>query len=161
MFYPALGYRRRDRGDPIEHPLPARQDAIGSGKHVPCEKPLFETAKEAKELVELAAASRRMLMVGHVFRFNPGIERLRDLVLAGEVGRLYYLSAVRTNLGPIRHDANAAYDLAAHDIAIFNWSRRRTAGGIGERRRLPPAQHRGRGVHLASTPEQRGGGRAG
>jgi predicted dehydrogenase len=97
------------------------RDAIGAGKHVLCEKPLCETAKEAEELVELAEASQRLLMVGHVFLFNPGIERLRDLVQSGELGRLYYLSAFRTNLGPIRHDANAAYDLAAHDIAIFNW----------------------------------------
>jgi predicted dehydrogenase len=97
------------------------RDALVSGKHVLCEKPLCETSKEAEELVELAAAHQRLLMVGHVFLFNPGIERLRDLVHAGELGRLYYLSASRTNLGPIRHDANAAYDLAAHDIAIFNW----------------------------------------
>jgi predicted dehydrogenase len=97
------------------------RDAIVSGKHVLCEKPLCEAAKEAEELVELAAAHKRLLMVGHVFLFNPGIERLRDLVRGGELGRLYYLSASRTNLGPIRHDANAAYDLAAHDIAIFDW----------------------------------------
>ena len=68
-------------------------------------------------------------------------------------GRLYYLSAVRTNLGPIRSDANAAYDLAAHDISIFNW----LLGGpnprrSGHRRIVPAAGHRGRGVHLASVP---------
>jgi predicted dehydrogenase len=97
------------------------RDAVLSGKHVLCEKPLCETAKEGDELVELAEANRRLLMVGHTFLFNPGIERLRELVDDGELGRLYYLAAFRTNLGPIRHDANAAYDLAAHDIAIFNW----------------------------------------
>jgi predicted dehydrogenase len=97
------------------------RDAILSGKHVLCEKPLCETAKEGDELVELAEANHRLLMVGHTFLFNPGVERLRELVHDGELGRLYYLAAFRTNLGPIRHDANAAYDLAAHDIAIFNW----------------------------------------
>jgi predicted dehydrogenase len=97
------------------------RDAIVSGKHVLCEKPLCETAKEGEELLELAEANRRLLMVGHVFLFNAGIERLRELVQAGELGRLYYLAAARTNLGPIRPDANAAYDLATHDIAIFNW----------------------------------------
>jgi predicted dehydrogenase len=97
------------------------RDAILSGKHVLCEKPLCETAKEGEELVELAEANHRLLMVGHVFLFNPGIERLRELLHSGELGRLYYLAAFRTNLGPIRHDANAAYDLAAHDISIFNW----------------------------------------
>ncbi len=97
------------------------RDAILAGKHVLCEKPLCETAKEGEELVELAEAHDRLLMVGHVFLFNPGIERLQELVHGGELGRLYYLAAFRTNLGPIRHDANAAYDLAGHDISIFNW----------------------------------------
>jgi len=97
------------------------RDAMLSGKHVLCEKPLCETAKEGEELLELAEANRRLLMVGHVFLFNAGVERLRELVHGGELGRLYYLAAARTNLGPIRPDANAAYDLATHDIAIFNW----------------------------------------
>jgi predicted dehydrogenase len=97
------------------------RDALLAEKHVLCEKPLCETSKEAEELVALATANRRVLMVGHVFLFNPAIEKLRELINAGELGRLYYLSAIRTNLGPIRSDANAAYDLAAHDIAIFNW----------------------------------------
>jgi predicted dehydrogenase len=97
------------------------RDAMLSGKHVLCEKPLCETVKEGEELLELAEANRRLLMVGHVFLFNAGIERLRELVHGGELGRLYYLAAARTNLGPIRPDANAAYDLATHDIAIFNW----------------------------------------
>jgi predicted dehydrogenase len=97
------------------------REAIAAGKHVLCEKPLCEYGKQAEELVELAHEHGRQLMVGHVFLFNPGIERLRELVADGELGRLYYLSAARTNLGPIRSDANAAYDLAAHDISIFNW----------------------------------------
>jgi predicted dehydrogenase len=97
------------------------RDALLAGKHVLCEKPLCETAKEAEELVELAADNDRLLMVGHVFLFNPAIEKLKELVDSGELGALYYLSAFRTNLGPIRSDANAAYDLAAHDISIFNW----------------------------------------
>ena len=97
------------------------RDALLAGKHVLCEKPLCETAKEGEELVELAAACDRILMVGHVFLFNPAIEKLKELIDSGELGILYYLSAFRTNLGPIRSDANAAYDLAAHDISIFNW----------------------------------------
>jgi predicted dehydrogenase len=97
------------------------RDALSAGKHVLCEKPLCETSKEGQELVELARAEDLRLMVGHVFLFNPGVERLRELVLGGDLGRVYYLAGFRTNLGPIRDDANAAYDLAAHDVAIFNW----------------------------------------
>jgi hypothetical protein len=60
-------------------------------------------------------------MVGHVFLFNSGIVKLKELVDVGELGTLRYLSASRTNLGPIRSDVNVAYDLCSHDISIFNW----------------------------------------
>jgi predicted dehydrogenase len=97
------------------------REALLSGKHVLCEKALCETAAQARELSNLAAERKRILMVGHVFLFNPGIVRVKELVDKGELGRLYYLLAVRTNLGPIRADCNAAFDLASHDISIFNW----------------------------------------
>jgi len=95
--------------------------ALLAGKHVLCEKPLCETSSQARELAALARKKKLVLMVGHVFLFNGGIIKLKDLIDAGELGRVHYLSAVRTNLGPIRSDVNAAYDLAAHDIAVFNW----------------------------------------
>ena len=101
------------------YPLVLR--AIELGKHVLCEKPLCESAEEAQKLAELASSCGLVLMVGHVFLFNPGAVKLKELITAGELGRPYYMSAVRTNLGPIRSDVNAAYDLAAHDISIFNW----------------------------------------
>lgn len=95
--------------------------ALVSGKHVLCEKPLCETSEEGRELVDLAGTRSLVLMVGHVFLFNAGIQKLKELIDAEELGKVNYLSAVRTNLGPIRSDVNAAYDLAAHDVAIFNW----------------------------------------
>jgi len=96
-------------------------DALNAGKHVLCEKPLCLSGAEGEELVALAAAKRRVLMVGHVFLFNPGILKVKELVDAGKIGELRYLAAVRTNLGPVRSDVNAAWDLASHDIAVFNW----------------------------------------
>ena len=95
--------------------------ALLAGKHVLCETPLCETGDGAHELVALAAAAGRVLMVGHVFLFNQGVIKLKQLIAERELGDIYYLSSVRTNLGPIRNDVNAAYDLAAHDISIFNW----------------------------------------
>ena len=97
------------------------KESIFAGKHVLCEKPLCENSVQAKELIELAAEHGRLLMVGHVFLFNPGIVKAKEIVDSSELGSLRYLSAVRTNLGPIRDDVNAAYDLATHDISIFNW----------------------------------------
>jgi predicted dehydrogenase len=95
--------------------------ALEAGKHVLCEKPLAGTAAQAQALSDLAAARGLILMTGHVFLFNPGILKLREIIAAGGAGRIHYLRAQRTNLGPIRKDVNSVFDLASHDIAIFNF----------------------------------------
>ena len=95
--------------------------ALEAGKHVLCEKPLTVGAAEAVALTDLAASRGLTLMTGHVFLFNPGILKLRELMVSGQAGRIHYLRALRTNLGPIRQDVNSVYDLASHDISIFNF----------------------------------------
>ncbi len=97
------------------------REAILAGKHVLVEKPLCPSAIEAEALGRLADAHERVLMVGHVFVFNAGIIELRNRILANELGKIHYFDAVRTNLGPIRGDVNALYDLGTHDITIFNY----------------------------------------
>lgn len=97
------------------------KDALEAGKHVLCEKPLCQTVEEGEELVELAQKKGLILMVGHVFLFNPGILKLKELLRFNDLGKIYYLSATRTNLGPIRSDVNSVYDLASHDLSIFNF----------------------------------------
>ncbi len=97
------------------------RESILAGKHVLCEKPLCKTSKQGQELVELAQTNGCLLMVGHVFLFNPGIVKLKELIEAGDLGDLRYLSASRANLGVFQSDANVAYDLCSHDISIFNW----------------------------------------
>jgi predicted dehydrogenase len=96
-------------------------DALNAGKHVLCEKPLCIDSAEGEQLVALAKGKGLVLMVGHIFLFNPGILKVKELVDKGEVGDVRSLSASRTNLGPVRSDVNAAWDLASHDIAVFNW----------------------------------------
>jgi predicted dehydrogenase len=95
--------------------------ALLAGKHVLCEKPLCESVVQGRELIDLAQARGLVLMVGHVFLFNPGIMKVKQILESGALGNLHYLHAIRTNLGPIRRDCNAAFDLATHDISIFNW----------------------------------------
>jgi predicted dehydrogenase len=58
-------------------------------------------------------------MVGHVFEYNPAIRAVADLIKAGELGEIYYMSFERTNLGPVRTDVSALWDLASHDAAIM------------------------------------------
>ncbi len=110
--------------------------ALEAGKHVLCEKPLAADSGQSWELAALAEKHRRRLMVGHVFLFNPGIDYLAAAARNGEAGKLYYISAVRTNLGPFRYDVNAAWDLASHDIYILNHlaaGRPESAAAVGGR----------------------------
>lgn len=95
--------------------------ALERGKHTLVEKPISSAVPEAEELCRLAAEQRRVLMVGHVFVFNPAVRRVKEYIDRGDLGRVYYVAMVRTNLGPIRTDVNAAWDLAAHDLSIVNY----------------------------------------
>lgn len=97
------------------------KDALNAGKHVLCEKPLAMTPEECLELKQLAQEKKVLLMVGHVFVFNRSIVRLKQYIESGELGRIQYAHSERTNLGPFRYDVNALWDLAPHDIAIFNY----------------------------------------
>jgi len=97
------------------------RQALEAGKHVLVEKPITTTVREAEVLQTLASKLKRVLMVGHVFLFNPAVQRVKQLLEKNELGRIHYLSMVRTNLGPIRGDVNAAWDLASHDISIADY----------------------------------------
>jgi predicted dehydrogenase len=72
-------------------------------------------------LINLAQSRGLILMVGHTFLYNPGVTKVKEYIGRGDLGRVYYLYARRTNLGPIRRDVNALWDLAPHDISIFNY----------------------------------------
>ncbi|MEI8011200.1 MAG: Gfo/Idh/MocA family oxidoreductase, partial [Candidatus Omnitrophota bacterium] len=77
--------------------------------------------EECAELESLATKAGRYLMVGHVFIFNAGIRWMKACIDSGEIGRIFYAHSERTNLGPFRYDVNALWDLAPHDIAIFDF----------------------------------------
>lgn len=85
------------------------------------EKPLTTDSDEAQELIELARRRDVTLMVGHTFVYNAAVRRVREYLDAGTLGDVYYAYARRTNLGPIRTDVNALWDLASHDVSIFNY----------------------------------------
>jgi predicted dehydrogenase len=97
------------------------KEALNAGKHVFCEKPLALTTKECTDLRDLAKGKKLTLMVGHVFIFNAAITWLKECIRLGELGKIFYAYSIRTNLGPFRYDVNALWDLASHDISIFNY----------------------------------------
>jgi len=96
-------------------------DCLAAGKHVLVEKPMTTSVIAAEELVAQASSAALTLMVGHTFLYNAGVRKVKDYVLRQELGQVYYLYARRTNLGPIRRDVNALWDLGPHDVSIFDY----------------------------------------
>ena len=93
--------------------------ALRAGKHVFVEKPLAATSADAAALVEAAAAAGRVLATGHIFVYHPAVSRIREMVQAGELGRLCYADSGRVNLGPPASEVDVIWDLAVHDVSIL------------------------------------------
>ena len=93
--------------------------ALLSKKHVFVEKPLTNNLQEATELRMLSEDSGLVLFVGHIFQYNNAIRYLRDAINQGVLGTTRYINFNRTNLGPVRTDVNAIWDLASHDVSIM------------------------------------------
>lgn len=86
--------------------------------HVLCEKPLTLTAKTSTTLCQLAQKHNRQLFIDHTYLFHPAVIAAKPQL--AKLGTPRYGYAARTNLGPVRRDVDALWDLAIHDIAIFN-----------------------------------------
>jgi predicted dehydrogenase len=95
------------------------KQALESGKHIFVEKPLATSTKLADELVALAAARGRTLMAGHTFLYNAAVRYAKKLLDEGELGEVYYIYSQRLNLGQVRSDVNAWWNLAPHDVSIL------------------------------------------
>lgn len=93
--------------------------AIEAGKHVYVEKPLCLSIAEGRELIDYAHSKNRTLMVGHLLQYHPCVVKLREMVKAGELGKLYYITSNRLNLGKIRSEENALWSFAPHDISVI------------------------------------------
>lgn len=92
--------------------------ALLAGCHVLVEKPLTTRSETASDLQALSAELGLVLVVGHTFLYNPAVRKVKEYLDRDDV---YYLYSRRTNLGPIRTDVNAVWDLAVHDVSIFNY----------------------------------------
>jgi predicted dehydrogenase len=92
--------------------------ALTAGKHLLIEKPLAMSVAEGRSIVAMAAQQKRVLMVGHVFEYNPAVHYIKRAIDGGELGDLYYLYSRRVNLGRVQSDINALWSIAPHDISI-------------------------------------------
>lgn len=93
--------------------------ALRAGKHVFVEKPLAHSSACAAELIELASEYDRVLMSGHTFLYSPPVNLIRDLIRSGALGKIYFISSSRVNLGLHQTDVSVIWDLGPHDISIL------------------------------------------
>ncbi|MGB1287460.1 MAG: Gfo/Idh/MocA family protein [Aggregatilineales bacterium] len=103
---------------PFTHHDIAR-DCLEHDLHVMVEKPLTLDSESSRDLINIAAERNLRLMVGHVFEYNPAVRAIRDIINSGELGEIYYLDAVRTNLGLFHPSLDVMWDLAPHDISTI------------------------------------------
>jgi predicted dehydrogenase len=94
--------------------------ALQNGKHIFVEKPFTSNAGQAQELIDLAARKNLKIMVDHTFLFTGAVQKIKQLLHEGALGKLYYYDSTRVNLGLFQHDVNVVWDLAPHDLAIID-----------------------------------------
>jgi predicted dehydrogenase len=103
---------------PVPSHAPLAVRVLEAGKHCFVEKPLAQSVRDAARAVHAAEVSGRVLMVGHLLEYHPGVQKLAELAGSGELGDIYYIYGNRLNLGKLRADENALWSLGAHDVSV-------------------------------------------
>ena len=94
--------------------------ALENGKHAFVEKPFTSSTAQAEELINLAEQKNLAIMVDHTFLFTTAVQKIKQLLQDGTLGKLYYYDSTRVNLGLFQHDVNVIWDLAPHDLSIID-----------------------------------------
>ena len=95
--------------------------ALNNGKHVLVEKPMATKTDQVREISQLARKKELVAMVGHTFLFNSAVRYVKGIIESGELGDIRYIYSQRLNLGRIRNDVDALWNLAPHDISIIQY----------------------------------------
>jgi predicted dehydrogenase len=103
---------------PVPSHGPLAERVLRAGKHCFVEKPLAQSVEEAERAVAAAEESGRLLMVGHLLEYHPGVAKLKEIADSGELGQIHYVYSNRLNLGKLRADENALWSLGAHDVSV-------------------------------------------
>lgn len=104
---------------PAETHFALVHDALSAGRDVFVEKPMALTYDQGRQLVRLAEAKQRILMVGHVLEYHPAILKLRELIRDDRLGKIRYIYSNRLSLGKVRREENILWSFAPHDIAVI------------------------------------------
>ncbi|NEW60726.1 Gfo/Idh/MocA family oxidoreductase [Sulfurovum sp. bin170] len=97
------------------------KDALLAGKHIYIEKPFTSTVEEAEELKDLALELGLIIHVDHIMIFHPVVQKIKSMIDSGELGDILYIDCKRLNLGQIKKDVSAMWDLAVHDLSIIDY----------------------------------------
>ncbi len=104
---------------PLTQHYPLARAALNAGKHVFVEKPFTGSSVDARELIGLARARGRTLMVGHTFLYSAPVRKIKELISRGELGDIHYIAMSRVNLGLHQTDISVVWDLAPHDFSML------------------------------------------
>jgi predicted dehydrogenase len=104
---------------PVYSHYPLAKEFLEQGKHVLVEKPLTHSLETSMDLIKVAQEKNRIIMVGHTFEYNAAVNKIKEIVESGELGKILYISCTRVNLGLFQKDINVVWDLAPHDISII------------------------------------------
>ncbi len=104
---------------PVRYHFEMAKKSLLAGKHTLIEKPMASSVKECEELIELAEKHNLTLMVGHTFVYSPAVRKIKEIINAGDIGEIMYISSRRLNLGLFQKDINVTWDLAPHEISII------------------------------------------
>jgi predicted dehydrogenase len=102
----------------ISH-YPLSKEILSAGKDVLVEKPMALNERDAEEMLEIAQKKDRILMVGHLLIYHSVVDRLKEMISSGELGKIHYIYTQRVNLGVIRQDENALLSFAPHDLSVI------------------------------------------
>ena len=92
---------------------------IEAGKDVFVEKPLALALSDAENLRSLTLSNKTILMVGHILRYHPAVEKLKELIVSGKLGKINYVYSNRLNFGKLRVEENILWSFAPHDISTI------------------------------------------
>ncbi|WP_081998531.1 Gfo/Idh/MocA family protein [Sinomonas humi] len=95
--------------------------ALRADKHVLVEKPLADHWDKGAEMVATAEDKGLVLMADHTYCYTPAVQKMRELLLEGELGEILYIDSVRINLGLVQPDVDVFWDLAPHDLSILDY----------------------------------------
>ena len=95
------------------------KEALLGDKDTFVEKPLALKVEEGRELVALAKEKGKILLVGHLLEYHPAVEKLKEIIDRGELGKIQYIYSNRLNLGRFRTEENIMWSFAPHDISVI------------------------------------------